>query len=71
MERKRSKNIYVSNGIVNKFFNCHLIQNEHQEDRFPAEGVFKKPLPPILKKEESTPPVRIYYLTIAIIYLKI
>lgn len=48
-----------------------MFQNEHQENKFSAEDVFKKPLPPILKKEENTPPVRrMYYLIIAIIYLK-
>ncbi|KAF7249746.1 RNA-binding protein 6 [Varanus komodoensis] len=31
-------------------------KNESQEEKFPAEDVFKKPLPPVLKKEESTPP---------------
>ncbi|KAG8128359.1 hypothetical protein E2320_015281, partial [Naja naja] len=34
-------------------------KNEHQEDKFSAEDVFKKPLPPILKKEESTPPPKV------------
>ncbi|KAM3849088.1 RNA-binding protein 6 isoform 2-T3 [Vipera latastei] len=34
-------------------------KNEHQEDKFPAEDVFKKPLPPTLKKEESTPPPKV------------
>nr|XP_060621726.1 RNA-binding protein 6 isoform X1 [Anolis sagrei ordinatus] len=31
-------------------------KNEPQEERLPAEDVFKKPLPPTLKKEETTPP---------------
>ncbi|XP_070594952.1 RNA-binding protein 6 isoform X2 [Erythrolamprus reginae] len=33
-------------------------KNEHQENKFSAD-VFKKPLPPILKKEESTPPPKV------------
>ncbi|XP_044307032.1 RNA-binding protein 6 isoform X1 [Varanus komodoensis] len=34
-------------------------KNESQEEKFPAEDVFKKPLPPVLKKEESTPPPKV------------
>lgn len=39
-----------------------MLQSEPREEKFLAEDVFKKPLPPSLKKEESTPPVRMPYL---------
>ncbi|XP_077182144.1 RNA-binding protein 6 [Paroedura picta] len=35
------------------------LQSEPQEEKFPAEDVFKKPLPPSLKKEESMPPPKV------------
>ncbi|XP_028574465.2 RNA-binding protein 6 isoform X1 [Podarcis muralis] len=34
-------------------------KNENPEEKLPAEDVFKKPLPPTLKKEESTPPPKV------------
>nr|XP_020644996.1 RNA-binding protein 6 isoform X1 [Pogona vitticeps] len=34
-------------------------KNEFEEEKVPAEDVFKKPLPPVLKKEESTPPPKV------------
>lgn len=34
-------------------------KNEPREEMFPAEEVFKKPLPPMLKKEESAPPPKV------------
>ncbi|XP_061473769.1 RNA-binding protein 6 isoform X2 [Rhineura floridana] len=34
-------------------------KNEPSEEKLPAEDVFKKPLPPTLKKEESAPPPKV------------
>lgn len=44
-----------------------MLQNEPQEEKLQAEDVFKKPLPPSLKKEENTPPVRMPHLTFVIL----
>lgn len=42
------------------WFNCRswMFQNEFVEEKPPVEDIFKKPLPPIAKKEESSAPVR-------------